>query len=95
MTDSDVYRARVRNRAKLAYNSVAAWLDGKAADPAAHRRRAGDGQQIRIQDQVAQAMERVRHEHGALTLETIEARAVFDRGVLSDCVPTSAIAPRT
>ena len=29
---SDIYRARVRNRAKLAYNSVAAWLDGRGAD---------------------------------------------------------------
>ena len=26
--DSDIYRACVRNRAKLAYNSVAAWLEG-------------------------------------------------------------------
>jgi exoribonuclease-2 len=28
---SDIYRARVRNHAKLAYNSVAAWLDGDGA----------------------------------------------------------------
>jgi len=28
VTQSRLYRARVRNRAKLAYNSVAAWLDG-------------------------------------------------------------------
>lgn len=27
MQGSDIYRARVRNQAKLAYNSVAAWLD--------------------------------------------------------------------
>src|SRR5205807_1914517 len=27
---SDIYRALVRNRAKLAYNAVAAWLDGTA-----------------------------------------------------------------
>ena len=32
--DSDIYRACVRNQAKLAYNSVAAWLEGGAA-PAA------------------------------------------------------------
>ncbi|HEU4400633.1 MAG TPA: ribonuclease catalytic domain-containing protein, partial [Candidatus Polarisedimenticolia bacterium] len=31
---SDVYRARVLNRAKLAYNSVAAWLDGRGSIPA-------------------------------------------------------------
>lgn len=30
---SDIYRAVVRNYAKLAYNSVAAWLDGMATCP--------------------------------------------------------------
>jgi VacB/RNase II family 3'-5' exoribonuclease len=84
LTGSDIYRARVLNRAKLAYNSVAAWLDGKAPMPAPIAAVAGMEQQIRIQDQVAQTLKRVRRERGALTLETIEARAVFDRGVLSD-----------
>ena len=28
LQDSDIYRALVRNHAKLAYNSVAAWLEG-------------------------------------------------------------------
>jgi VacB/RNase II family 3'-5' exoribonuclease len=84
VTGSDIYRAQVRNRAKLAYNSVAAWLDGKAAAPAPVAAVPGMEQQIRIQDQVAQALKRVRREHGALTLETIEARAVFDRGTLTD-----------
>ena len=84
VTGSDIYRAQVRNRAKLAYNSVAAWLDGKAAAPASVAAVPGMEQQIRIQDQVAQALKRVRREHGALTLETIEARAVFDRGTLTD-----------
>src|SRR4029077_3658809 len=30
---SEVYRGRVLNRAKLAYNGVAAWLDGGAPPP--------------------------------------------------------------
>ena len=34
---SDIYRARVRNHAKLAYNSVAAWLEGMAGLPEALR----------------------------------------------------------
>ena len=33
LQDSDIYRARVRNHAKLAYNSVAAWLEGNGAVP--------------------------------------------------------------
>jgi VacB/RNase II family 3'-5' exoribonuclease len=84
VTASDIYRAWVRNRAKLAYNSVAAWLDGKAAAPGPVTAVAGMDQQLRLQDQVAQALKRVRRERGALTLETIEARAVFDGGVLND-----------
>ena len=35
VTASDVYRALVRNQAKLAYDSVAAWLDGTGKAPAA------------------------------------------------------------
>ena len=39
---SAVSRALVRNKAKLAYDSVAAWLDGKAAAPAGRGRLEGD-----------------------------------------------------
>src|SRR4029077_2421744 len=77
----------VRNRAKLAYNSIAAWLAGKGATPAQLAAVAGMDQQLRIQDQVAQALKRVRHAHGALALESIEARAVFDGELLSDLRP--------
>ena len=38
LQDSDVYRALVRNHAKLAYNSVAAWLEGDGPMPAGDRR---------------------------------------------------------
>jgi exoribonuclease-2 len=41
-------------------------------------------QQLRLQDQVAQVLKRVRRQRGALALETIEARPVFDGGVLND-----------
>ena len=84
---SAVYRALVRNRAKLAYNSVAAWLDGKAPPPARVSAVNGMAQQLRIQDGVAQALKRVRQQQGALGLTTIEARAVYDGGVLADLRP--------
>jgi exoribonuclease-2 len=87
MTASDIYRAAVRNRAKLAYNSVAAWLVGTGPAPPRVTAVPGMEQQLRIQDRVAQTLKRARHERGALTLDTIEARAVFERGVLSDLRP--------
>jgi exoribonuclease-2 len=81
--ESDVYRAVVRNQAKLAYNAVAAWLDGKAEAPAALAAVPGLDQQLRVQDEVAQGIKRTRHERGALSLDTVEARAVFDGEMLT------------
>ncbi|MEO8740007.1 MAG: RNB domain-containing ribonuclease [Casimicrobiaceae bacterium] len=87
VAESDVYRARVCNRAKLAYNGVAAWLDGAAPAPPRIVAVPGLDEQLRIQDRVAQAMKGLRHQYGALSLETIEARAVFDGEVLTDLRP--------
>lgn len=75
---SDIYRARVRNRAKLAYGSVAAWLDGSAAIPRTIAAVKGLAENLRDQDRIAQRLKNLRHVHGALTLETIRARPVFD-----------------
>ncbi|MBA3874279.1 MAG: RNB domain-containing ribonuclease [Anaerolineae bacterium] len=75
---SDVYRAVVLNHAKLAYNSVAAWLDGKGAMPEAIAKVKGLDENIRIQDKIAQGMKHFRHSNGALTLETIQAKSVFE-----------------
>jgi len=87
VTQSDVYRAVVFNKAKLAYNSVAAWLDGTAPAPASVSAVPGLEAQLRIQDGVAQALKGLRHEHGALGLQTPQARAVYEDGVLTDLRP--------
>jgi VacB/RNase II family 3'-5' exoribonuclease len=87
LSDPDIYRATVRNKAKLAYDSVAAWLTGTAAAPAPVRAVPGMDQQLRIQDQVAQSLRRVRHSQGALELESIEARPVFEGALLRDLKP--------
>ena len=84
---SDIYRAVVVNRAKLAYNSVAAWLDGRAAAPARVVAVPGMDRQLRIQDAVAQLLKRVRRAQGSLTLTTLEAQAVYDGGALIDLEP--------
>jgi exoribonuclease-2 len=44
----------------------------------------GLAENILLQDRTAQKMKMLRHEHGALTLETIEARLVFEDGQLAD-----------
>jgi len=74
---SDIYRALVRNHAKLAYNSVAAWLEGQGPMPEAMAVVPGLAENLRVQDRVAQQWKALRHEHGALNLQTLEARPVF------------------
>ncbi len=75
---SDVYRARVLNRAKLAYDSVAAWLTGTSPSPAGVAAVEGLAENLRLQDRVAQSLKNLRHIHGALSLETIETKPLFD-----------------
>ena len=74
---------RVRNRARLSYDAVAAWLDGGRRRPLSGRPRSRDSRRIcELQDRVAQAMKSRRHRHGALRLDTIEATVgIHRRGV--------------
>jgi exoribonuclease-2 len=80
VVDSDVYRARVKNHAKLAYRAVAAWLDGRGSPPQAIAAEKGLEENLRLQDRCAQRMKKLRHLHGALSLETLEAKPRFDGG---------------
>lgn len=81
---SAVYRARVRNRAKLAYEGISDWLEGAAPPPAALEAISGLEESLRSQDAAAQTLRGLRHERGALDLETIEARAVFAGEAIRD-----------
>ena len=78
LRDSDIYRAWVTNHAKLAYNSVAAWLAGGGSPPEPIAAVIGLDENLRLQDRTAQSMKNYRHVHGALSLETIEAKPLFD-----------------
>jgi ribonuclease R len=76
--ESHIYKAWVRNHAKLAYNSVAAWLENRGPIPEAIPAVKGLTENLQLQDRVAQSMKNLRHVHGALSLQTIETRPVFD-----------------
>jgi exoribonuclease R len=73
----------VHNQAKLAYNSVAAWLEGNAPMPKALAAVDGLPENLRLQDETAQAMHRFRYSHGALSLETIQSRPIFSGDMLT------------
>ena len=81
---SDVYAAVVRNHAKLAYPSLGAWLDGTGPMPPTIGKVPGLEANLRQQDRAAQILRNRRHELGALTLKTIEARPVFEDDTLRD-----------
>ena len=83
----DVYPARVKNAAKLAYSGVGPWLEGEGEKPAAIAPVEGLEANLRLQDRVAQALKSRRHEQGALELESLEARAVFDGDAVAALTP--------
>ncbi|PKO11900.1 MAG: ribonuclease II [Chloroflexi bacterium HGW-Chloroflexi-10] len=75
---ANIYQAIVRSHAKLAYNAVAAWLDGTRPMPEVIAAVPGLAENLKLQFQAAQRMKRFRQQHGALSLETIQAVPVFD-----------------
>jgi len=81
---SDVYQAVVRNHAKLQYASLAAWLEGNGSAYPEITRVNGLAENIKLQDRMAQMMKELRHEHGALEFETIEAMPIFDGDTLKE-----------
>ena len=90
LRSSDVFQAAVRNKAQLAYDSVSAGLaDGRSWPPKAASA-PGVPAQLVLQDRVAQVLKERRHENGALDLETIEPKAVFE----NDAIVGLAIQPR-
>lgn len=81
---TDVYGAIVRNHAKLAYNSVAAWLEGNGNMPLEISAVKGLPENLRLQDGAAQSMKNLRRTKGSLCLETIEAKTIFEGGSIID-----------
>jgi exoribonuclease-2 len=79
---SDVYRALVRNKAQLQYNSVGAWLEGKSPAPPKVAASSDLQAQLKQQNEVAQRLKQQRFQNGALNLQTDEVHPL----VLNDQV---------
>jgi VacB/RNase II family 3'-5' exoribonuclease len=87
LTASDVYEAVVKNKAKLAYNSVAAWLEGTGPVPNPVGAVPGLAENIGAQFRATEKLRERRHKRGALSLQTIQARPVFVGDALHDLQP--------
>lgn len=81
---SDVYIALVRNHAQLTYDAVGAWLEGQAQVPENVAQTPGLEAQLRLQEQVANALHARRIAAGALEFETVEAQPVMANGQVVD-----------
>ena len=92
--DSNVFRALVRNKAKLAYDAVDAWRDGRGPMPPAMAAVPGIDAQMRLQEDVSQRLRSLRYAQGALDLQTIEARAVFEGEEIRDLTVDEQNQPR-
>ncbi len=84
VADAELFRALVRNRAKLAYESTAAWLEGAGPMPPAMAEVPGLAALLRDQDEAARRLRQARLARGALEFQTIEARPVFDDGAVRE-----------
>ena len=81
-----IFRALITNKAKLVYGEIGDWLEGSGPIPRAVRKIPGLEEQVRLQHEVAQRLRRRRMDKGALDLDTLEAEAVVDHGIVTDLV---------
>ncbi|MGV0961223.1 MAG: RNB domain-containing ribonuclease [Limnohabitans sp.] len=77
LMQSSVYRARVHNKAQLAYDAVSAWIDGEGDLPEPAQRVKGMNHQLRLQDELAQKLRVLRRAEGSLEFETFQPKAQF------------------
>jgi len=86
VSGGQLYRALVRNKAQLQYNSLGAWLEGKAPAPAKVAASNDLQVQLKLQDEVAQQLRKQRYDHGALTLQSDELHPLILNDQVVDVV---------
>ena len=84
----DVYGALATNHAKLAYESVGPWLEGRGPEPEKLLPDDLLEAQLWLQDRAASLLKRVREQAGALDFDTIEATPVTKDGKVESLAVT-------
>ena len=90
ISNASVEHALVHNHAKLTYDAVGMWLEGKGPPPRAIAEWPELRAQLVLQDEAAQRLRRNRNLAGALNFESVEAAPVVVNGKVVDL----AVAPR-
>lgn len=88
LSDESVYHALVRNRAKLSYEEVGAWLEDDGPAPAAIAASAELADQVRLQAEATRRLRYARVTAGALDFESVEASPVVANGKVIDLAVT-------
>src|SRR2546423_822920 len=86
--NAEIFRALVKNKAKLAYDPIGDWLAGKTPAPPAIAKSSELEQQLRLQQEAAQRLRRAREVAGALDFESVEATPVVANGKVVDLAVT-------
>ena len=82
VTHHDIYPAWLRNKAKLDYPSVGAWLENRGPIPPIISRITGLEAQLRLQTEASGRLRGLRQKHGALTFASREVTPVVEQGVV-------------
>ncbi|MDB4886867.1 MAG: ribonuclease [Gemmatimonadetes bacterium] len=88
VTGHEVYRALAVNHAKLAYDTVGPWLEGRGPVPPKVEATPGLESQIWLQDRAASLLKLMRERAGALEFDTVEATAVGKDGKVESITVT-------
>jgi VacB/RNase II family 3'-5' exoribonuclease len=84
----DVYSALTTNRAKLAYETIGPWLEGRDAAPPKVAGNPALEAQLWLQDRIASALKAGRQQAGALEFDTVEATPVAKDGKVESITVT-------
>jgi ribonuclease R len=91
----DIFRALVRNQAKLVYEEVGEWLDKKPSAPLEVKEVKGLEEQLLLQYKAARRLNHLRMERGALDLETREPEVIMEGNSVQNLVEVGKNAARS
>ncbi len=77
ITPGAIYQAFIRNKAKLIYEEIGDWIEGKTGVPVSVERLPGLKEQLELQDEAAKRLNKSRVEQGSLEFDTIEAKPLI------------------
>lgn len=80
LESTSIFLANVRNYAKLTYNEIGGWLEGKLPLPDSVKRVDGLQENLQMQHEIAQILKKKRHTLGSLTLESSDAEVKIENG---------------